>query len=105
MRRRTVILLVLIGVATLGHPQAGAVTAPSGIDPRLHLEWEVREGRDGRPVITGYIHNDYGRPAINVRLLSVAVDALGQEGYPSAPAWFERQYKKHYEPFTGAWHQ
>ena len=35
----------------------------------------------------------------------VAVDALGQEGYPSAPVWFERQFKKHYVPFTGEWHQ
>jgi hypothetical protein len=35
----------------------------------------------------------------------VAVDALGQEGYPSAPVWFERQFKKHYIPFTGEWHQ
>ncbi|MBI3821989.1 MAG: hypothetical protein HY289_04830 [Planctomycetes bacterium] len=35
----------------------------------------------------------------------VAVDALGQEGYPSAPVWFERQYKKYYLPFTGEWHQ
>lgn len=35
----------------------------------------------------------------------VAVDALGQEGFPSAPVWFERQYKKYYLPFTGAWHQ
>ncbi len=35
----------------------------------------------------------------------VAVDALGQEGYPSAPAWHERQFKKYYLPFTGEWHQ
>jgi hypothetical protein len=35
----------------------------------------------------------------------VAVDALGQEGYPSAPTWFERQYKKHYSQFSGEWHQ
>ena len=35
----------------------------------------------------------------------LAVDALGQEGYPSAPTWFERQYKKDYVPFTGEWHQ
>ena len=35
----------------------------------------------------------------------VAVDALGQEGYPSAPVWFERQFKKHYISFTGEWHQ
>lgn len=35
----------------------------------------------------------------------VAVDALGQEGFPSAPAWHYRQFRKYYEPFVGAWHQ
>jgi hypothetical protein len=35
----------------------------------------------------------------------VAVDALGQEGYPSAPTWHERQFKKVYSQFTGPWHQ
>ena len=35
----------------------------------------------------------------------VAVDALGQEGTPSAPVWHYRQYRKHYEPFVGEWHQ
>ena len=35
----------------------------------------------------------------------VAVDKLGQEGIPSAPAWGWRQYRKVYEAFTGEWHQ
>ena len=35
----------------------------------------------------------------------VAVDALGQEGIPSAPVWYERQYKDVYKTFTGEWHQ
>jgi fibronectin type 3 domain-containing protein len=35
----------------------------------------------------------------------VAVDALGQEGIPSAPAWGWRQYKKVYDGFAGEWHQ
>jgi hypothetical protein len=35
----------------------------------------------------------------------VAVDALGQEGLPSAPVWHYRQFRKAYEPFVGAWHQ
>jgi hypothetical protein len=35
----------------------------------------------------------------------VAVDALGQEGSPSAPVWFEREWKTFYKPFTGQWHQ
>ena len=34
-----------------------------------------------------------------------AVDALGQEGFPSAPAWSYRQFRKYYEPFVGEWHQ
>jgi hypothetical protein len=39
------------------------------------------------------------------RFWVVAVDALGQEGFPSAPAWHHRQFRKYYEPFVGAWHQ
>jgi hypothetical protein len=35
----------------------------------------------------------------------VAVDALGQEGLPSAPVWFEREWKPFYKPFTEEWHQ
>jgi hypothetical protein len=35
----------------------------------------------------------------------VAVDALGQEGQPSAPAWHYRLFRSHYEPFVGEWHQ
>jgi hypothetical protein len=35
----------------------------------------------------------------------VAVDALGQEGLPSAPAWHYRQFRKEYQPFVGEWHQ
>jgi hypothetical protein len=33
------------------------------------------------------------------------VDALGQEGIPSAPTWHYRQWRKYYEPFVGEWHQ
>ncbi|WP_254506555.1 kelch repeat-containing protein [Anatilimnocola floriformis] len=35
----------------------------------------------------------------------VAVDAIGQEGFPSSPVWFEREWKEFYKPFTGEWHQ
>lgn len=35
----------------------------------------------------------------------VAVDALGQEGVPSAPVWFQREWQPFYKPFTGEWHQ
>ncbi len=39
------------------------------------------------------------------RYYVVAVDALGQEGFPSSPVWFEREWKQFYKPFTGEWHQ
>ncbi len=39
------------------------------------------------------------------RYYLVAVDALGQEGFPSAPVWFEREWKSFYQPFTEEWHQ
>jgi hypothetical protein len=39
------------------------------------------------------------------RYYIVAVDALGQEGFPSAPVWFEREWKQYYKPFVGEWHQ
>ncbi len=39
------------------------------------------------------------------RYYVVAVDALGQEGFPSAPVWFNREWREFYRPFTGEWHQ
>ena len=35
----------------------------------------------------------------------VAVDAIGQEGYPSSPTWHYRTQRSFYEPFVGPWHQ
>jgi hypothetical protein len=39
------------------------------------------------------------------RYYVVAVDALGQEGFPSAPTWHYREYRRYYLPFVGEWHQ
>jgi hypothetical protein len=39
------------------------------------------------------------------RYYIVAVDALGQEGFPSSPVWSKREWQKFYEPFVGEWHQ
>ena len=39
------------------------------------------------------------------RYYIVAVDALGQEGFPSSPVWSQREWGKYYEPFVGEWHQ
>ena len=56
---------------------AAAVSAPSGIDSRLRLDWEVGTKRSGKPVIQGYLYNDYGRPAADVHLLVETLDASG----------------------------
>jgi hypothetical protein len=39
------------------------------------------------------------------RYYVVAVDALGQEGLPSSPVWYEREWKQFYKPFIAEWHQ
>ena len=39
------------------------------------------------------------------RYYIVAVDVLGQEGFPSSPVWFKREWRDFYLPFTGDWHQ
>ncbi len=39
------------------------------------------------------------------RYYVVAVDALGQEGFPSSPVWFQREWQEFYTPFVGEWRQ
>ena len=39
------------------------------------------------------------------RYYIVAVDALGQEGFPSSPVWHQREWRSFYKPFVGEWHQ
>ena len=66
--------LCLVLIATDG---ARAISSPSGIDPRLRFEYEV--GRwHGQPEIQGYIYNDYGRPANNVRMIVETLDESGK---------------------------
>ena len=54
-----------------------ALGAASTVDPRIRLDWQPGAGRGGRPVIQGYVYNDYGRPASDVRLLVETLDASG----------------------------
>ena len=35
----------------------------------------------------------------------IAVDAIGQEGHPSSPVWYNREWKDFYKPFDNQWHQ
>jgi hypothetical protein len=55
--------------------------------------------------VAGLTYTDAEATRETKRYWVVAVDALGQEGFPSAPAWHYRQFRRYYEPFVGAWHQ
>ncbi len=75
------LLLATMALLALGPAspvrEASALSAASSIDPRIRLDWEVGAGRAGRPVIRGYVYNDYGRPASDVHLLVETLDASG----------------------------
>ena len=80
MRTTTVSMLLVANFAFgLGSPArpAAALSATSSVDARIRLDWEVGSGRGGRPVIQGWVYNDYGRPASNVYLLVETVDGSG----------------------------
>jgi hypothetical protein len=51
------------------------------------------------------VYSDPGAGTDTRRYHVVAVDEIGQEGFPSSPAWFDREWKRYYEPFVGEWHQ
>ena len=79
MGRGSAFLSALLVVHLLAPAWAAPVRTPSGIDPRLVLEWEAGEGRRGRPVVSGYVYNNYDRAAYEVRVL---VETLGADGQP-----------------------
>jgi len=68
--------ILAVGPIAMPTP-AAAVSAPSGIDSRIRLDWEAGTKRGGRPVIQGYVYNDHGRPAVDVHLLVETLDASG----------------------------
>ena len=68
----------ILAVGPIARPApATAVSAPSGIDSRIRLDWDAATRRGGKPVIQGYVYNDYGRPASDVHLLVETLDASG----------------------------
>jgi hypothetical protein len=69
-------VILAIGVGSPARP-AAALSAAQSVDARIRLDWQVGSGRGGRPVIQGYVFNDYGRPASDVQLLVETLDASG----------------------------
>ena len=69
-------VIVMMAASGAGAP-ATAVTAPSGYDSRIRLEWEAGTTREGKPVIQGHVLNDHSWAAANVRLLVETLDSSG----------------------------
>jgi hypothetical protein len=118
-----------------GGPSAWVPTIPSAVQhvfaredgTKCHLKWAANPDAAGYRIyrmdgpkingpgqkvvrrtpdpIPGTTWIDDTGKADTKRYWVVAVDALGQEGFPSAPAWGWRQFRKAYEGFTGEWHQ
>ena len=73
---------------------------------RLDGRWEKDSiTRMANEPVAGLRYSDSTAGTAIRRYHVVAVDVLGQEGLPSAPVWYNREWKRFYEPFTGAWHQ
>jgi hypothetical protein len=94
------------------HLKWAANAEPGIAGYRVYRMESPRKNGPGQPVtrltaepITNPRYTDATAGKDTRRYWVVAVDALGQEGFPSAPVWHERQYKKYYLPFVGDWHQ
>lgn len=76
--RGSVLLAAILALATLGPSgPAAALSATATVDSRIRLDWQVGTGRGGRPLILGYVYNDYGRPASDVVLYVESLDGSG----------------------------
>ncbi len=69
-------VLLALGIGSPARP-AAALSAAASVDARIRLDWQVGSGRGGRPVIQGYVFNDFGRAASDVHLLVETLDASG----------------------------
>lgn len=66
-------------------------------------KWGIARLTESPIAATQFTDPEAGKNA--ARYWVTAVDALGQEGIPSAPTWHNRIYQRYYTPFVGEWHQ
>lgn len=78
-RIKPLLLAAMLMLPVALHPTGSAValSATSSVDSRIRLDWEVGTTHSGRPVIQGWVYNDYGQAAKDVRLLVETLDASG----------------------------
>lgn len=68
----------IIGLGLLAAVASAAPLTPlvNGWEQFFKLDWQV-ETRNGKPLITGHILNDWGMPARSIQLLVEGLDAKG----------------------------
>ena len=99
MVRFVMVLVLALAAGVAGSQAVTPAAAQSWTTPDrgFRVEWEAAQARRG-PVIRGYVHNDSGYTAANVRLLIESLDAGGQVtattiGYlPGTAPPFDRLY-------------
>lgn len=71
-----VVLVLTLGLAVgAASAQGFGSAAPERF---FRVEAEGGQGRGGRPVVRGYVYNNYGQPAGRMQLLVESLDASGQ---------------------------
>lgn len=66
------------GDPTSSEDQLAAPPEKSLAERSFHIEWSARPLRPGLSSITGYVYNDYGKPAELVDLRVTTLDAAGR---------------------------
>ena len=84
---RFVILVGAIAALTSGCANIGTGAAPPlsvtdttlmyGWENYFSIEWAAAQGRNGTQRVTGYIYNNKGEYAVDLRVMAQAVDAAG----------------------------
>lgn len=72
------VVMVLLGVLLFGGSPGGAQNFGKPQESYFRIESSPGQSRSGRPLISGYVHNDYGQYAVGVQLVVEQLDAGGR---------------------------
>jgi hypothetical protein len=76
MLRGTAAALVLASLL-MGFEASAQNFGIPGADRYFRLEWQARPSGRWGPQVAGYLYNDYGAPATNIRMLVEVLDGAG----------------------------
>ena len=73
----TSLLLTTVGLLVVAGAARAQNYASGYVEQYFKFEWEITQGKRS-PVMKGYIYNNHGSRAVNVRVLVIELDAAGQ---------------------------